>query len=128
MPGWSHCTKEVTWELLGSLFHAKTCLLAMVRKRGKVAKVQMVVDEHKKHHIGSNDDSYIPQPGSLHSTLELVAPAETENEAAKGKRRFEDAMLQLERLEMARAGGPCSSRATSKITSARRDFAVFKAV
>ena len=82
----------------------------------------MVVDEHKKHHTGSNDDSYIPQPGSLRSTLELVAPAETENE-----RCFEDAILQLEKLEMARVGGPCSSRATSKITSAS-DFLGFRSV
>ena len=103
VPGWSHCTKEVMWELLGVPFQGKTVLLTMVRKKDKVAKLQMVVDECTKDRIGSNDASYIPQPGSPRSTLEPVAPAEAEN---KGKRRFEDAILQLESTGDGKSGRP----------------------
>ena len=42
VPGWSHCAKEVMRELLGVPFQGKTVLLKMVRKKDKVAKLQMV--------------------------------------------------------------------------------------
>ncbi|CAE7196263.1 unnamed protein product [Symbiodinium microadriaticum] len=95
MTGWSCSTKDVLWELVGSIFAGKTSFIAMVRKVDRAEKLQQLLEKSSKDHVGYENSVYNPQPASPSSTL---TPVLQQPGANAGKRRFiEDALTELRR-------------------------------